>query len=141
MKIRLSQVVDAIESASEEFEYFYDTETGKTVFLADESITGIDNGELEALIESSDTRFRRFPTKYNIHEYRIMENFVYSLPAGAARQELVTAICCKGAFRRFRQGIRYHRIEQQWYNFRAQVYREIAIGWCQDESLEYEDDA
>ena len=62
MKIKLSQVINAIESASEEFEYFYDTETGKTVFLADESITGIDNGELEALIESSDTRFRRFPT-------------------------------------------------------------------------------
>lgn len=141
MKIKLSQVVSAIESANDEFEYLYDTETGEIVFLADQSITGIDNGELEALIESSGARFRRFPTKYDIHEYRIMENFVYSLPAGAARQELVTAICGKGAFRRFRQGIRYHRIEQQWYNFRAQAYREIAIGWCQDESLEYEDDA
>ena len=70
-----------------------------------------------------------------------MEDFVYSLPAGAARQELVTAICGRGAFRRFRQGIRYHQIEQQWYVFQTQAYREIAIGWCQDESLEYEDDA
>lgn len=141
MKIRLSQVVDAIESASEEFEYLYDTETGETVFLANESITGIDNEELADLIENSGNRFLRFPTKYDIHEYRIMENFVYSLPAGATRQELVTAICGRGAFRRFRQGIRYHQIEQQWYVFQAQAYREIAIGWCQDESLEYEDDA
>ena len=48
MKIRLSQVVDAIELASEEFEYFYDTETGKTVFLTDESITGIDRNPRQA---------------------------------------------------------------------------------------------
>ena len=48
MKIRLSQVVDAIELASEEFEYFYDTETGKTVFRTDESITGIDRNPRQA---------------------------------------------------------------------------------------------
>lgn len=114
--------------------------SGVTVFLANETITGIDNRELEALIEGSDTRFRRFPTKYDIHEYHIMENFVYSLPAGAAKQELVTAICGRGAFRRFKQGVHYHRIEQQWYAFQAQAYREIAIHWCQEERLEYEDD-
>lgn len=140
LKIRLSQVVDAIRSASNEFEYFYDTETGKTVFLADESITGIDNEKLAGLIENSGDRFRRFPTKYDIHEYHIMENFVYSLPAGAAKQELVTAICGRGAFRRFKQEIHYHRIEPQWYAFQAQAYREIAIQWCQEERLEYEDD-
>lgn len=139
MKIKLSQVVNAIESASDEFEYLYDTETGETVFLADALITGINNEELEDLIENSGVRFRRFPTKYDIHEYGIMENFVYSLPAGAARQELVTAICGQGAFRRFKQGIRYYRIEQQWYAFQAQAYREIAINWCQEEGLEYVD--
>lgn len=140
MKIKLSQVVSAIESASNEFEYLYDTETGETVFLADALITGINNEELEDLIENSGDRFRRFPTKYDVHEYRIMENFVYSLPVGAARQELMTAICGRGVFRRFKQGIRYHRIEQQWYAFQAQAYREIAIQWCQEEGFEYEDD-
>lgn len=141
MKIKLSQVVNAIESASDEFEYLYDTETGETVFLADALITGINNEELEDLIENSGVRFRRFPTKYDIHEYGIMENFVYSLPAGAARQELMTAICGRGAFRRFKQGIQYHQIEQQWYTFKAQTYHEIATEWCQEEGFEYEDDA
>lgn len=100
-------------------------------------ITGESYEELEELIESSGNRFLRFPTKYDIHECSIMENFVYSLPAGAARQELANAICGRGAFRRFKNGIRYHRLEQQWYDYRDQAYREIAIRWCRDEGLEY----
>ena len=137
MTIKLEQVLDAIETADDAFTYFYDTQTGETVFLSNLLITGESYEELEELIESSGDRFLRFPTKYDIHEYSIMENFVYSLPAGAARQELVNAICGRGAFRRFKNGIRYHRLEQQWYDYRDQAYREIAIRWCRDEGLEY----
>ncbi len=104
MIIRLEQVLDAIETADDAFTYFFDTQTGETVFLSDPMIIGESYKELEELIESSGDRFLRFPTKYDIHEYSIMENFVYSLPAGAARQELANAICGRGAFRRFKNG-------------------------------------
>lgn len=137
MKIQLEQVLDAIECSDDAFTYFYDTQTGETVFLPDPIITGESDEELEALIENSGGRFLRFPTKYDIHEYRIMEDFVYSLPGGAARQELIHAICGKGAFRRFKNGIYYHRLEQQWYNYRDQAYRQIAIRWCQDNEIAY----
>lgn len=137
MKIRLNQVIDAIETADDVFTYFYDTQTGETVYLQDELITGERDEELEELLENSRERFLRFPTKYDIHEYGIMEDFVYSLPAGVARQELANAICGRGAFRRFKNGICYHRLEQQWYDYRDQAYREIAIRWCEDEGIEY----
>lgn len=104
MIIRLEQVLDAIETADDAFTYFFDTQTGETVFLSDPMITGESYEELEELIESSGNRFLRFPTKYDIHECSIMENFVYSLPAGAARQELANAICGRGAFRCFKNG-------------------------------------
>lgn len=137
MTIKLEQVLDAIETADDAFTYFYDTQTGETLFLSDPLITGKSYEELEELIESSGDRFLRFPTKYDIHEYSIMENFVCSLPVGAARQELANAIYGRGAFRRFKNGIRYHRLEQQWYHYRDQAYREIAIRWCRDEGIEY----
>ena len=137
MKIKLNQVIDAIETANDAFTYFYDTQTGETVYLQDEIINGEHDEELEELIENFGERFLRFPTKYDIHEYSIMEDFVYSLPAGAARQELINAICGRGAFRRFKNGIRYHRLEQQWYVYRDRAYREIAIRWCRDEGIEY----
>ena len=138
MKIHLEQVIDAIETADDAFTYFYDTQTGETVYLQDEIVTGERNEELEELIENSPRgRFLRFPTKYDIHEYHIMESFVESLPPGAARQELANAIRGRGAFRRFKNGIYYHRIEKQWFDYRDQAYREIAIRWCRDVGIEY----
>ena len=138
MKIKLKQVIDAIETANEVFTCFYDTETGETVYLQDEMITGERDEELEELIENSPRdRFLRFPTKYDIHEYSIMESFIESLPPSAARQELAHAIRGKGAFRRFKNGVYYHRIEQQWFDYQAEAYREIAIRWCRDEGIDY----
>ena len=138
MAIKLKQVIEAIESADDAFSALYDTQTGETVYLPDEIMFGERDKTLEELIESAPLgRFLHFPTKYDIHEYSIMEDFVYSLPAGAARQELTNAICGKGAFRRFKNGICYHRLEQQWYDYRDLAYRAIAIRWCEDEGIEY----
>ncbi len=140
MTIKLEQVLDAIETANDAFTYFYDTQTGETVFLSDPLITGESYDELEELIETSPGRFLRFPTKYDIHEYRIMEDFVESLPPGRAQKELSSAIRGRGAFRRFKSGVYYHHLEQQWYDYRDQAYREIAIRWCQEQGLEYSEE-
>ena len=137
MAIRLEQVIEAIEFVDDAFTYFYDTKTGETILWSDPSITGESYEEMEALIENSGDRFRRFPTKYDIHEYSIMESFVESLPPGATHEELIHAIRGRGAFRRFKNGIYYHQLEQQWYDYRDQAYREIAIRWCRDEGIEY----
>ena len=45
MKIKLEQVIEAIETADDAFTYFYDTQTGETVYLQDEIITGERNEE------------------------------------------------------------------------------------------------
>ena len=139
MKIKLHQVIDAIESANDSITEFYDTETGETVSLFDSFIHDETDEELADLIENSYGRFLRFPTQYEIHEYSIMEDFVDSLPANAAQRELYVALDGKGAFRRFKNSIRHHGLEQQWYDYQAQAYREIAIRWRQDEEIEYEE--
>ncbi len=139
LKIKLQQVIDAIEEADDNWTGFYDSQTGETVWLGDTLLTGESYEELEELIETSDNRFYRFPTKFDIHEYSIMEDFVDDLPAGAIRNELMNAIRGRGAFRRFKDGIYYHGIEQQWYDYQADAYKRIAIRWCRDEGLEYEE--
>ena len=45
----------------------------------------------------------------------------------------------KGAFRRFKQSVRYHGLEQRWYDYLAEAYRELAIRWCAEEGLEYKE--
>lgn len=135
--ISLQQVIDAVEQADECATMFYDTETGQTVVQFDEMISGIAQPEIDELLENSTDRFLRFPDQYDIHPYAIMADFTHTLPDGAAKKELVGAIHGKGAFRRFQNGIRYHGIEQSWYDFQAEAYREIAIKWCHDNRLEY----
>ena len=53
MKIKLEQVIEAIETADDAFTYFYDTQTGETVYLQDEMITGERDEALEELTENS----------------------------------------------------------------------------------------
>lgn len=77
---------------------------------------------LAALVENEPKRFLHFPTKYDIHEYSIMDSFVDYLPPGRMKNELGAAIRGRGAFRRFKQTIRFHGIEQLWYDYQADAY-------------------
>ncbi|MCD8049989.1 MAG: UPF0158 family protein [Clostridia bacterium] len=140
MKIKLQQVIDAIEQADDNRTGFYDSQTGETVWLGDPLVTGESYDELEELLETSRNRFYRLPTKFDIHEYSIMENFADDLPAGRMRNELINAIRGRGAFCRFKNTIYYYGIERQWYDYRDAAYRRIAVRWCRDEGLEYEEE-
>lgn len=137
MKILLKQVIDALEASSDSVTDYFDLHTGETVSLFDPYMIGETDEELVELLESTPERFLRFPTQYEIHEYRIMEDFIASQPVGAMQRELAETIRGKGAFRRFKTTIRFYGVEQQWYDFLADAYKAIAIQWCKDNQLEY----
>lgn len=134
-RIELTQVIQAVEAAGDAFTYFYDRQTGETVCLPDPTITGLEDKPLAELLETCPGRFLPFPTKHEIHDYRIMADFVGSLPAGKAQAELEAAICRKGAFRRFKSGVRHHCLERRWYAYRAEAYYKIALRWCEEYGL------
>ena len=138
MKIKLQTVINAIEQASEAYLTYYDLKAKETVYLPDAWGTGETDEELAARIEQEPERFLPFPTKYENHEYSIMESFVDYLPPGKIKSELSGAIRGKGAFRRFKQSIRFHGIDQLWYDYQANAYRDLAERWCRDNGLDYE---
>lgn len=140
MKVKLGVILDAIEMADDNYTYFLDLETGDSVFLADELITGLDNEELEDEIEENLERYLRLPTKFEIHEYHIMEEFIWTLK-GERADKLDCAIRGRGAFRRFKDLVDRMEISQQWYDFQAEYYRKLAIDWCQEHGLEYEEES
>lgn len=136
MKIKLEIVLDAIETADDAFTYFYDTQTEDVIFLSDLN-TEEENEAIADAIDSDMNRYLRLPTKYDIHEYHIMEAFAEAYPDSRIRFELCSAIRGSGAFRRFKNVIRYHSIEQEWYDWRDKSYREIAVRWCMERKLDY----
>lgn len=138
MKVKLGVILDAIEMADDNYTYFLDLETGESVFLVDELVTDLDNEGLQDEIEENMERYLRLPTKFEIHEYHIMEEFIWTLN-GETAEKLECAIRGRGAFRRFKNMVDRMGISQQWYAFQADYYRKLATQWCRDHGLEYEE--
>lgn len=81
--------------------------------------------------------YEELPTKFDINEYDIMEDYCYSIENQKTRSLLLNAIQGRGAFRRFKDKIHELGIEEKWYAYRDARLREIAIEWCEDHGIEY----
>ena len=124
MKVKLEDIIEAMEFANMETEYYYDTQNEKVLMLFDEMVDGEDNQELfEDYIP--------LPGQYDINEYRIMEEFIYELPAGKNQDVLARTLQGRGAFRRFKDKLYDLNLEKHWYQYRDEAYEKIARQWCE----------
>jgi hypothetical protein len=82
--------------------------------------------------------FQRLPTKFDVHEWSIMQDFAMSFDPGEIRSDLLDAIHGAGAFRNFKYALRVHRIESDWFEFRTDALRQIAIAWCKRHDVPWE---
>lgn len=136
-RLKLKVVIDAIESVTDEWQYFYALKRHECIWISE--FGGFDDEEERELLDEEPERFIRMPDKYEIHEYSIMEDFIESLPEGNNQNQLYRAIRGKGAFRRFKDSVNRMEIAEIWYEFQANAYKEIAVRWCQDNGYEYDE--
>lgn len=135
MKVRLTDIVDALETADPYSHNFVDKTTGEVVWISEMAMT---SGEQEELYNRLDEHgFYRMPASFEIHEYDIMDGFVYGLPRTPARDRLEKAIRGRGAFRRFKNSVRQMGIEQIWYDYRDDAYKQMAVRWCEENQIGY----
>lgn len=127
MKVKLEDIIEAMEFAGMETEYYYDTQNEKVVMLFDGMVDGEDNLELlEDIREGFVEDYIPLPGQYDINEYRIMEEFIYERPVGKNQDVLAGAIQRRGAFRRFKDKLYDLNLEKQWYQYRNETYEKIA---------------
>lgn len=136
MKVRLSDIVDAIELTDQFTEYFIDKETGELEWISDMTMTREEQEEIYDRLDEHG--FYRLPNSFDIREYDIMEDFAETL-TGAAHNRLSSAIRGKGAFRRFKNTVYDLGIDEQWYAFQEDAYKRIAAEWCEENGIEYEE--
>ncbi|HHY74281.1 MAG TPA: hypothetical protein GX497_13865 [Bacillus bacterium] len=79
----------------------------------------------------------KLPTKFDIHEYEMMEDFCYSLSSDRNKDRLLNTISGRGGFRRFKDEIIRLGIQDDWYEFRDECYKQIVIKWCNDYGIKY----
>ena len=147
--IRLKDIVDALEMQFDESSAFLDLDTGKvetvTHALLSEAEDSGDDGpdlprrqkdewEVARRIVSTD-RFQELPTKFEVNEWAIMQDFSRSVDSDGIREDLLNAIHGSGAFRNFKDTLRRHGIESSWFAFRTEALKQIALSWCEENQI------
>lgn len=81
--------------------------------------------------------FIKLDSGYKINEYHIMVDFIETIDNLEIKSNLQRLIQGKGAFRRFKNYCFNVNIIQDWYKFKEERYKQIAIEWCEQNDLKY----
>jgi len=162
--VKLKTLIDEMQDQMDEWSAYFCKKTGEFVSLPDEAFRAAeemsDEDEMDDEAETASDRFFdveedqielakdimdnsddyvELPSEYDIHEYEIMENFCLSIKDEKVGKLLLIAIKGAGAFRRFKDMISELEVEDDWYKFRDEAYKELAMEWCDDNGLKYEE--
>ena len=151
--VKLDNIIECLEFQSDESNSFLDRRTGEVVTISDEEMQAAEDNEsiedfpewqhdlirIAKEIEAETGDYIELPTKFDIHEYSIMERFCLSLQDGQMCDTLYSSIKGSGAFRRFKDAIHDYGIADDWYKHRNEALKDIAIEWRKENGIEYDD--
>ena len=153
--VELTEIIMGMEGKMDESTSYLDRNAGEVVVFTDQEIRAAEDDEAledypewereviqkaREFVYGTGGEFIALPTQFDIHEYQIMEKFCYSVEDEDISDSLCRAIRGSGAFRRFKDGIHRFGIQDDWYRYRAEAFKKIAIEWCEDNDVQYIDD-
>ena len=137
-----------MEPLSDEWQAFINRSTGELVGFSDEEARLAEEDDPEApdwqqemlpkvreVLASKE--YVSLPSKFEVHEYQVMERFCLQLDESDLQGELLEAIRGRGAFRRFKALIHAKGIEKQWYEYREQALRALAAEFLDAEGIPF----
>ena len=150
LRVKLSDIVEGLEFQTDECFSYLNTTTGEVVSVTTEELRAAEEDtpledfpawqhdaiRIAREILETDHYFP-LPTKFDIHEYNIMERFCLSVDDDDLCDDLCNAIRGRGAFRRFKDSIQVYGMAEAWYQYRDAALREIAVAWCEAHGLQY----
>ena len=153
--IDLEEIIDGMEFQLRDMSAFFNFLDNKIVVITDseiqkaKKITIAEIKELsEADVEFMDQaldivksgEYIQLPTNYDIFEYKIMESFCNDIEDEEIKETMIKDIVGRGAFSRFKESIYKNNIEQEWFIFRYDTLKQIAIEWCIEERVKYREE-
>jgi hypothetical protein len=151
MRVKLSEIIEALQFQSYEAMAFLNKNTGEIILVSPEEQAALDNDEaIEDLPEWQQEAFKALrqslaesrnciplPSKFDIDEYGIIEEFCLSLEDGQMRETLYALINGRGAFRRFKDAVHEYGIADRWYEYQLRALTNFAIEWCQENGIDF----
>lgn len=121
MKVELTEVIDALEFTNDEIEYYYNPDNGEIFMSNIEEFETLNEEELDELFEKS----IKLPTRYDINEYEMMEDFAETIKDDRLQNQLYISLNGSGAFRRFKDTCINFDIIDDWYKFRVENIKNL----------------
>jgi hypothetical protein len=149
--VSLSDVIEQMELTTDEATAYINRKTGELITLTHEEVALTEDAdEAEAapqwqkdllpkareVLASED--YIPLPSKFEMHEWSIMERFAQSRTDAAVSDEVDAALHGRGAFRRFKDAVHRLGIADDWYRFREATLEEIAIEFLEAHGIAYE---
>lgn len=152
MKVKLEDIIEQFELASESNQSYLSKLTGEIHLIPEEVELYVDNEEFDEEnlpdwekeiipiykdIKNNPQNYIQFPDQFYINEYSIMESFSLSLSNEHLRERIYSSLKGSGAFKRFRDNIERAGIIDDWYKYKDEAIKELAIEWCNDNNIEF----
>lgn len=151
IQVKLKDIIEEMEIQFEESRSLLNTKTGEFVLITSEDLRAAEdekpfdhlseweqeNRMIALDVVENFENYLELPTKYEVNEYEIMENFCLTESDQRKKESLLRAIKGKGAFRRFKDKIIDFEIEDQWYSYRDECFKQIAIEWCKENKINF----
>lgn len=134
--LKLSEIILALETTNMELSTYYNKKTNEVLYQSDYDLQLSTYTEDDEFNDDIILMFNFFDK----NDYKIMKAFVYSLDNINIKNELINKIQGKGSFERFNQTINYHNMDKDWYEYRDKEYKNIAVDWCNENKIKYEND-
>ena len=148
--VSLREVIFEMDVPSDQCTTYLNPKTGEVITITEEDLSALEYDDpdrmpqwqreslpkIREVVESDD--FLPLPDKYEIHHWDIMRRFCGSVEDETQRQDLLNAISGRGAFRYFRDTIHRFGIEDDWYRFRDETMKRIAIDWLEAHGIPFE---
>jgi hypothetical protein len=151
--VKLEEVIDCLQTQSEETHYYLDTQSGEILLFSNDQLRAVENEEDDDLSPYPESdppvivrarqlfdapgQFIELPDKWEINKYAIMEEFCLAIVDTDISAQMFYAIKGKGAFGRFRDKLHRYHLENQWYRFQHDALKRIALEWCQDNEIPF----
>ncbi|OGU20109.1 MAG: hypothetical protein A2X85_02260 [Geobacteraceae bacterium GWF2_54_21] len=149
--VSLNDIVQEMQIISDTMTVYFKRSSGEFIAATDEYIHAAECGEsldnrpeweqdairmtADVLAHEDDGGYVPLPSRYDIHEYSVMERFCDTVSNPKIANDLFRSITGIGAFRRFKATIRMHGVEDGWHRFRDEEYKEIAREWCKENGI------
>ena len=156
-KVDIKEIVDALQMRFVDMTVYYDKITGEILMVRDYDIKIVENDNFENEIESypewqrehlkevynlwynDNGNYIALPNYFDINDGSIMEEFISTISNSEKKDQLENCMWQKGMYRKFKDKLAQLGLNNDYYQFYDEKLKEIAIKWCNDNNLEYEE--